>query len=174
MIDQTIANLANLVLKYDNLETELINQKKTTFEINSNLQTTIADLKAFVGYTDDDIYGVEVDFKNKKFTRLAGAVNRSAGSGFDGINCFGGRKRCNLDNSGNVIAYYGDAGFTTTGKLTQAVVVGEGDASVTYNAGTIVQTMVEQPKFYYKVVPLVTEKREKGSIMRKEIGRAHV
>ena len=66
-------------------------------------------------------YGVEVDFENKKFTRLAGAVNRSAGSGFDGINAFGGRKRCNLTNDGRVAAYYGEAGFSTTGKLTQAV-----------------------------------------------------
>lgn len=131
------------------------------------LEKEIADLKAFVGYTEDDIYGVEVDFVNKKFTRLAGAVNRTPGAAFDGINAFGGRRRCNLTNAGEVVAYYGDAGFTTTGKLTQTVVVGEGDAAVTYNAGTIVQTMVEQPKFYYKVVPLVTEKREKGSIMRK-------
>ena len=29
--DNNIANLANLVLKYDNLETELINQKKNDF-----------------------------------------------------------------------------------------------------------------------------------------------
>jgi len=136
------------------------------------LEAEIADLKAFVGMTDDDIYGVEVDFKNKKFTRLAGAKNRSAGSGFDNIRAFGGRKRCIIDNSGNVIAYQGDVGFTTTGKLTQAVTVGEGEAAVTYPVGTIVQVMVEQPKFYYKVVPLVTEVREKGSIIRK--GRWYV
>lgn len=131
------------------------------------LESEIADLKAFVGYTDDDIYGVEVDFKNKKFTRLAGAVNRTPGAAFDAINAFGGRKRCNVDNSGNVIAYYGDAGFSTTGKLTQVVTVGEGDAAVTYASGTIVQVMVEQPKFYYKVVPLLVEKKAKGSITRK-------
>ena len=131
------------------------------------LESEIADLKAFVGYTDDGIYGVEVDFKNKKFTRLAGAVNRTPGAAFDAINAFGGRKRCNVDNSGNVIAYYGDAGFSTTGKLTQAVTVGEGDAAVTYASGTIVQVKVEQPKFYYKVVPLLVEKKAKGSITRK-------
>lgn len=127
------------------------------------LEAEIADLKAFIGMTDDDIYGVEVDFKNNRFTRLAGAKNRSAGSGFDGINAFGGRKRCNLTNDGVVVAYQGDAAFTTTGKLTQAVTVGE----TTYPVGTIVQVMVEQPKYYYKVVPLVTEKRPKGSIIRK-------
>lgn len=136
------------------------------------LEKEIADLKAFVGYSDGDIYGVEVDFENKKFTRLAGAVNRSAGSGFDGINAFGGRKRCNLTNDGRVAAYYGEAGFSTTGKLTQAVdrnPVGteSPDENLKFSAGTIVQVMVEQPKFYYKVVPLEIEKKKKGGITRK-------
>ena len=106
------------------------------------LQKQISDLEAYVGYTDNDVYGVEVDFTNKKFTRLAGAVNRIAGSGFDDIHCFGGRRRCNLKEDGTVTAYYGDAAFTTSGKMTD---------------GTPVQVMVEQPKFYYKVVPLNTE-----------------
>lgn len=127
------------------------------------LEKEIADLKAFVGYSDGDIYGVEVDFKNSKFTRLAGAVNRSAGSGFDSIKAFGGRKRCNLTNDGVVVAYEGESGYSTNGKLTAAVTVGGN----TYAAGTIVQVMVEQPKFYYKVVPLVMEKRRKGGIIRK-------
>lgn len=135
--------------------------------LNNTLQNEITDIMSYIGYTDADIYGVEVDFANKKFTRLAGAVNRTPGEGFDGINAFGGRKRCNLDNSGNVIAYYGDAGFSTTGKLTQAVVVGSGDTAVTYAVGTVVQVMVEQPKFYYKVVPLKLEKTTKGAITRK-------
>ena len=136
------------------------------------LEAEIADLKAFVGYTDGDIYGVEVDFDNKKFTRLAGATNRTPGEGFDNILCFGGRKRCNLTNDGRVAAYYGEAGFSTTGKLTQAVDrnpagVATPDTSLQFAAGTIVQVMVEQPKFYYKVVPLKIEKRRKGGITRK-------
>lgn len=136
------------------------------------LEAEIADLKAFVGFTDDDIYGVEVDFENKKFTRLAGAANRTPGAGFDDIKVFGGRKRCNVTNAGDVVAFYGDAAFTTTGKLTQAVDLNQvgtekPDTSLQFAAGTIVQTMVEQPKFYYKVVPLKIEKRRKGGITRK-------
>lgn len=109
-------------------------------------------IEAFIGYTDNDIYGVEVDFTNKKFTRLAGAVNRSAGTGFDSINAFGGRKRCNVANDGTVTAYYGEAGFVTTGKN---------------SAGNAVQVMVEQPKFYYKVVPMLCEKADQGMKIRK-------
>jgi len=156
----TVGNAESVSLEVDAAAVATIGDVK-------ELQEQIADLEAYVGYTDGDIYGVEVDFVNKKFTRLAGAVNRAAGEGFDSINAFGGRKRCNLTNDGKVVAYYGDAGFTTTGKLTQAVTVGEDDAAVTYAVGTIVQTMVEQPKFYYKVVPLLVEQTAKGSITRK-------
>lgn len=116
------------------------------------LEEKISDLQAFVGYTDSDIYGVEVDFVNKRFTRLAGAVNRTPGAGFDSIECFGGRRRCNLKNDGTVTAYYGEAGFTTTGKAAD---------------GSPVQVMVEQPKFYYRVVPLLVEKNAQGSAIRK-------
>ena len=133
------------------------------------LQEQISDLQAFVGYTDEDIYGVEVDFKNKKFTRLAGAVAKTPGASFDSVQAFGGRKRCNVTDAGEVIAYYGDAGYSETGVLTSAITIGEDEAAVTYAAGTKVQVMVEQPKFYYKVVPLELEKIEggKGFHMRK-------
>lgn len=114
-----------------------------------DLQKQISDLQAFVGYTDKDIYGVEVDFKNRKFTRLAGAVSMTPGAAFDAVKAFGGRKRCNVANDGTVNAYYGEAGYSETGSNGQV--------------------MVEQPKFYYKVVPLELEKVEggKGFHMRK-------
>lgn len=93
-----------------------------------------------------DIYGLEADFVNSVFTRLENAVGKSAGADFDSCNAFGGRRRCNLTLDGTVTAYYGDPAYTTTGKLTQAV----GD----YPVGTLVQVMVEQPKFYYKIEPV--------------------
>ena len=157
--------LVTTVGNADNVSLEVDQAAVATIGDIQELEKEISDLRAFVGYTDDDIFGVEADFKNKKFTRLAGAVNRSAGSGFDNIECFGGRRRCNVTNDGVVVAYYGDAAFSTTGKLAQAVTIND----VTYAAGTAVQVMVEQPKFYYKVVPLETEKIAggKGFHMRK-------
>lgn len=95
------------------------------------------------------IYGLEADFVDNKFTRLEDAVGKSAGADFDSCNAFGGRRRCNLTLDGTVTAYYGDPAYTTTGKLTQAV----GD----YPVGTLVQVMVEQPKFYYKIEPVELE-----------------
>lgn len=141
------------------------------------LNQEIANLKGFVGYAEDDIFGVEVDFVNKTFTRLAGAVGRNSGAGFDSINAFGGRYRCNLTDDGAEVAKYGDAAYTESGKLVTAVTIGkvvdaEGsvtDEGSTYPVGTLVQVMVKQPKFYYKVVPLETEPvvDGKGYHMRK-------
>lgn len=124
-----------------------------TQEELENVRAELSDVRGYIGYTDNDIYGVEVDFANKKFNRLAGAVNRTAGAGFDDIDCFGGRKRVNLTDDGIELSAYGEVGYTETGKLSEAVT----KDGVTYPVGTAVQVMVRQPKFYYKVVPLVTE-----------------
>jgi hypothetical protein len=97
-----------------------------------DLETAVAQID--VPYISDDIVGVEVDLENKTFTRISGAVGLSAGANFDKFNAFGGRRRCNLADDGTVNAYYGDAGYIEDGSNGQV--------------------MVEQPKFYYKVVPL--------------------
>lgn len=114
------------------------------------------DVQKYLAYVDiydsgliSDVYGVEVDFANRTFTRLAGAVGKTPGTDFDSILAFGGRRRCNLADDGTVNAYYGDAGYKEDGSNGQV--------------------MVEQPKFYYKVVPLQLEKIQdgKGYHMRK-------
>ncbi len=143
----TVGNATNVSLNVDAAAVATIGDIQ-------ELEAEISDLQAYVGYNDAAIVGVEADFVNKKFTRLAGAVNRTSGAMFDNINAFGGRKRCNITDAGVVVAYYGDPGYTETGKLTQAVTVG----GVVYAIGTVVQVMVEQPKFYYKVVPLQLDK----------------
>ena len=171
----TVGNSENVSLEVDSAAVATIADIRELQELlddrTSELEATIADLQAFVGYTDSHIYGVEVDFVNNKFTRLAGAFGKSGGSDFDAIHCFGGRKRCNVTDSGAVVAYYGDAGFSTTGALTQAVTVESGRYAGTYAVGTKVQVMVEQPKFYYKVVPLeleeITEGENHGYHLRK-------
>lgn len=156
-VTTTVSNADNVDLTVDPAAVATIGDVEA-------LAKQISDLQAFVGYTDSDIYGVEVDFVNKRFTRLAAAVGKTPGADFDGCPAFGGRRRCNLTNDGVVAAYYGDPGFSTTGKLAQAVTLPD---ESTLPAGTIVQVMVEQPKFYYKVVPILVENRAKGSITRK-------
>lgn len=102
------------------------------------------DVKAYIGYTDSDILGLQVDFENKTFTRLAGAVGLSANSDFDKFTMYGGRKRCNVSDDGTIVAYYGDENYAEDGSNGQV--------------------MVYQPAFYYKVVPLKLEKNSDSGI----------
>ncbi|WP_373757802.1 phage tail protein [Jeotgalibaca porci] len=154
----TIGNSSNVTIQVDPAAVATIGDVR-------DLEAQIIDLKSYVGYKDEDILGLEVDFKASKFTRLAGALNRTPGASFEGFKMFGGRRRCMLTDDGVNLGYLGDAGYTETGALAQSITENE----VTYPVGTPVQVMVEQPKFYYKVVPLVTEKIEggKGHHLRK-------
>jgi len=104
----------------------------------AEIANEVDDFKSFVGYTDENIIGVEIDIPNNTMTRLAGAVGKTHGSDFDVFNMLGGRKRCNVADDKTVTAYYGDVGYAEDGSNGQV--------------------MVEQPKFYYKTVPLQIEK----------------
>lgn len=110
----------------------------------TDLSNEVEDIKAYIGYTDDDIVGLCADYENKTFTRLAGAVGLSAGSDFDRFAMYGGRKRCNVLDDGTIVAYYGDDNYVEDGSNGQV--------------------MVLQPKFYYKVVPLKLEKNNDSGI----------
>ena len=106
-------------------------------EFRSTLQTVfayIADIRAYIGLTDEKLIGIQVDYKNKTFKRLAGATNLSKGSDFDKFTMFGGRKRCNVADDGSIVAWYGDADYKEDGSMGQV--------------------MVYQPKFYYLVCPV--------------------
>ncbi len=110
---------------------------------DTELKEEVADIKGYIGYTNSDIYGLEADFENNVFTRLAGAVGKEPGANFDSVRAFGGRRRCTLHDDGTVNAYYpyedSNYGMDSVNGVRQSV-------------------MVEQPKFYYKIVPLKTEK----------------
>lgn len=94
----------------------------------------IADIRAYIGLDNENLVGIQVDYKNKTFKRLAGAVNLTKGSDFDKFTMFGGRKRCNVADDGSIVAWYGDADYKEDGSMGQV--------------------MVYQPKFYYLVCPV--------------------
>lgn len=102
----------------------------------------VADIRAYLGITADDIVGIQVDYKNKTFKRLAGAANLSKGSDFDKFTMFGGRKRCNVADDGSIVAWYGDADYKEDGSTGQV--------------------MVYQPKFYYLVCPVEYDSIDTG------------
>ena len=104
--------------------------------------TGVEDIKAYIGYPDEEIVGVQVDFANKTYKRLAGSYGFTPGVDFDIYPMFGNRRRCNLADDGTINAFYGDEGYVEDGSNGQV--------------------MVYQPKFYYKMVPLVLEPQEDG------------
>ena len=57
------------------------------------------------GLVDDSIVGLEIDYLNKTFTRLQGAEKLMAGNSFNKYSMYGGRKRCIVDESGNIIKF---------------------------------------------------------------------
>lgn len=135
--DKLLGNKANVNSVYPKAETDkLLGEKADKVEVD--------DVKAFVGYTDDDIVGLCVDFENKTFTRLAGAVGLSQGADFNKFTMYGGRRRCNVLDDGTIVAYYGDENYAEDGSNGQV--------------------MVFQPAFYYKVVPLKLEKNTDSGI----------
>lgn len=137
-----INNLGELILTYS--DGKSINLGKVVGKDGADLSNEVEDIKAYIGYTDEDIAGLCVDYENKTFTRLAGAVNLSQGADFDKFAMYGGRKRCNVSDDGTITAYYGDANFAEDGSNGQV--------------------MVFQPAFYYKVVPLKLEKNTDSGI----------
>ena len=102
----------------------------------------VADLRAYLGLTDDDILGVQVDYANKTVTRIAGAVNLTGGADFDPFSMYGGRRKCNVADDGTIVAWYGDADYAEDGSMGQV--------------------MVYQPKFYYLVCPVVYDPIDTG------------
>lgn len=164
-----IANvLSSVQAEIAELQSDLNEIKSDVVSID-NLNTNLKDLELYVGYTDTDVYGVEIDMVNKTFKRLSGSIGKNAGADFDNINAFK-RRRCNVTDTGVVLAYYGDSNYTESGLTTVEITKN----NVEYPANTPVQVMVEQPKFYYKVIPLTVEPiaNGKGYHMRK--GRYYI
>ena len=135
--DELLGNKADVNSVYSKAETDnSLGEKADKVDVD--------DVKAYIGYTDEDIAGLCVDYENKTFKRLASAVNLSQGEDFDKFTMYGGRKRCNVSDDGTITAYYGDENYAEDGSNGQV--------------------MVYQPAFYYKVVPLKLEKNSDSGI----------
>lgn len=135
--NELLGNKANANSVYSKTESEKLLGNKAD-------KSDVDDVKAYIGYTDEDIVGLCVDYENKTFTRLAGAVGLSQGADFNKFTMYGGRRRCNVSDDGTIVAYYGDENYAEDGSNGQV--------------------MVYQPAFYYKVVPLKLEKNTDSGI----------
>lgn len=129
------------LIRVENEKQRIENDDNRENDINY-LATSLNDLQVHVGYVEEGVLGLEADFENNKFTRIGDAVGRTPGASFDGFNMYGGRRRVNLADNGTVNAVFGEGGYTEDGSNGQV--------------------MVEQPVFYYKVVPLKTQPNADG------------
>lgn len=87
-------------------------------------------------YENKEVIGLEIDYANKAFSRLQGAINLSAGSDFNKFDMYGGRKRCIVNKNGNIIKFI--------------------DENTNRNELEGQRIMVYQPAFYYMRVPFST------------------
>ena len=99
-------------------------------------------------YDAKDAVGLEIDYQNRGFTRIQGASHIGQGSDFDRYIMYGGRRRCIVNNNGEIIAWYGDSNYIEDGSLGQV--------------------MVYQPKFYYNRAILASENNSNGKVVNKE------
>ena len=99
-------------------------------------------------YVAKDAVGLDIDYVGRTFIRTQEATSRSMGSDFDKYPMYGGRTRCNVNDNGEITAFYGDNNYAEDGSNGQV--------------------MVYQPKFYYKRVIREADELSKGKIIRHE------
>ena len=97
-----------------------------------NLQNDLNDVKNYIGYGYDSIWGVEVDYKNNKITRLGAAEGLKPGADFDNFKPWQ-RERVLMTSPAGLNFDY-----------------------------RIDNVMVKQPVFYTKVIPLICEDAASG------------
>ena len=102
----------------------------------------VSNITSTLNLYPENIAGVCVDYENKKYTRLSGAIGKTHGSDFDSFPVYSSMRRCNLADDGTVNAYYGDASYVEDGSNGQV--------------------MVEIKKVYYKMNPVKLEKASSG------------
>lgn len=115
-------------------------------DINNNdikkIMENIEEIKNFIGMNDNEVVGIAVNYKTGEVKRLVGGKDKTDGDDFNIYPMFGGRKRCNVNDDGEITAWYGDEEFTED--------------------GTNGQVMVYQPVFWYKVNPIELEPQNDG------------
>lgn len=104
---------------------------------------------ALGSYIPKSAIGVEIDYDDKSIIRAQEAIGLTAGTDFDKYPMYGGRRRCIVNDSGAIVAFFGDNNYVED--------------------GSVGQVMVYQPKFYYLRLPIKMTKANERTIINKEI-----
>lgn len=90
--------------------------QEALYNINEYINPTIYDnhdprisaLETYVYDNDDEVLGLKVNFVSNEFTRLCGAKGLLPGEDFNKYRMYGQRRRCNVDDDGNILNFLGD------------------------------------------------------------------
>ena len=99
-------------------------------------------------YAAINAVGVENDYESRTSTRIQEAKYYTQPSNYDTYSMYGGRMRCNVDDTGVITAFYGDSNYREDGSNGQV--------------------MIYQPKFYYQRLPSKLVDKKVGRTIRKE------
>lgn len=157
-----VGNSANVTMEVDS-------GAYATVKMLNDVKKEIADIQDAIGLVGSKIYGVEVDLPNREFTRLGASKYFTPGANFDNVGPYR-RRRCIVADDGAILAYHGETGYSETGKTTAQIIKN----GKTYASGTNAQVMVEQPKYYYRIVPLTLEPIENGTGYHMRKFRAYI
>ncbi|MFW6029838.1 MAG: hypothetical protein ACOCRO_06245 [Halanaerobiales bacterium] len=105
----------------------VIQTRQEEGEFTDKLFEEIAEIKEILR-DEEDVIGIEIEETDNDFN--ISRINHDEDFDFDALKMYGGRRRCTLDDDGNVTSYYDDPTYTED--------------------GSIGQVMVEQPNYYYK------------------------
>lgn len=99
-------------------------------------------------YEAIDGVGLSIDYVNKEITRSQESSSYTIGADFNKYSMYGGRMRCNVDNNGEITAFYGDDDYK--------------------DDGSNGQVMIYQPKFYYQRTVLSANQKAMGKVINRE------
>lgn len=95
------------------------------------------------------ILGLKINYSAATYTPTDDLINATAQT-INQFHMYGGRKRCMVNDSGEIVAFYGDSNYND-------------------NPLNGHQIMVYQPKFYYKRSIISTAQNAYGTIIREEV-----
>ena len=99
-------------------------------------------------YEAIDGVGLDIDYENKEITRSQESFYYSLGADFNKYSMYGGRMRCNVNDNGEITAFYGDDNYK--------------------DDGSNGQVMIYQPKFYYQRTILSASQKAMGKVIKRE------
>ena len=87
-----------------------------------DIMNGVTPVTPVVPVTNSDIIGLDINYLTNTYTRTYEAANKQMGSSFNVYTMYGGRMRCNVSDSGEITAFYGDSNYRDDGSNGQVMI----------------------------------------------------